>query len=137
MKKYSESFNKVFLFFFLLNRRDIITFCGSNTEVIYNRNGPSSKEAFKLYEDGFYKNRVIETKHPNILKSVLIGKKGWGLWAKEWACGVVDWTFTEEEILSIFSEKNVDIPKPFLLDFHNIVHRMKRNRNLILLKSLQ
>lgn len=33
---------------------------------------PDCKEGFRLYEDGFFKNKVIYSRHPNILKSVIM-----------------------------------------------------------------
>ncbi len=120
----------MFLFFFSSNRRGVITFCGTHTDVIFDPNGPDCKECFRLFEDGFYKNKPITSRHPNIVKSVLIGKKGWGLWVQEWTDGIVDWTFTKEEILGNFENNKIEIPDSFLKEFENVLDKKKRKRNL-------
>lgn len=127
----------MFFFFLNSNRSGIITFCGTHTDIIYDPNGPDCKEGFRLYEDGYYKGgKPITSRHPNILKSVLIGKKGWGLWAQEWTNGIVDWTFTKEEILGEFEKVKIEIPEPLLKDFDNVLERKKTNRNLIYFEQL-
>ena len=128
----------MFTFFFTVNRSGIITFCGSIIEVEFDPNGVSGKECFRLYEDGFYKNgKPIVTRHPNIVKSVLIGKKGWGLWVDQWTEGIVDWTFTKEEILEEFEKLDIEIPESFLKDFNNTIERKKKKRNLRYLEELE
>lgn len=120
----------MFSFFLKVNRTGLIEFCGTPTEVYFDINGYSCKECFRLYEDGFYKNgKPIITKHPNILKSVLIGKKGWGLWVKEWVNGIVDWSFTKEEILKEFEIRGIEIPDSFLKEFDNLIEKSKIIRN--------
>lgn len=127
----------MFSFFLKVNRTGLIEFCGTPTEVHFDVNGYSSKECFRLYEDGFYKNgKPIITKHPNILKSVLIGKKGWGLWLDQWTDGIVDWSFTKEEIFDEFNKLNIEIPESFIKDFNNTIERKKRKRNINYLNSL-
>lgn len=136
LKKYSNNFNKMFEFFFLINRLSIIDFCGSDIKIIYNTNGKDCKECFRLYEDGFYKDKDIITRHPNILKSVLIGKKGWGLWVNEWSEGIVEWSFTKEEILNEFKLRNIEIPESFLLEFEKMILKKKLIRNDLYLKNI-
>ena len=89
-----------------------------------------------MFDDGQFKDKPIITKHPNIVKSVITGKKSWGLWLGQWSDGVVDWTFTEKEIYSIFTEKNIKVPESFWLDFENTVDRKKNKRNLEYLAKL-
>lgn len=138
LKKYSNNFNKMFDFFLSLQRTGIITFCGSIIKVDLDINGISAKECFRLYEDGFYKNgKPIITRHPNIFKSVLIGKKGWGLWADQWTDGIVEWSFTREEILNEFIKVKVEIPESFLKDFDNIIERKCLKRNLNYLNEIK
>lgn len=96
----------------------------------YDPNGVDGKEGFRLFEDGFFKNKVIKTRHPNILKSVIIAKKGWGLWLNEWTNGITDWSFTKDEIFVEFEKNNILIPEPFLLDFNNVLERERQIRNL-------
>jgi hypothetical protein len=45
-----------------------------------------------------------------------------------WAEGIVDWCFTEEEILQQFEDKRIKIPESFLLDFRNRIDKMKQKR---------
>ena len=128
----------MFSFFFRVNRSGIITFCGSIIEVEFDPNGVSGKECFRLYEDGFYKNgKPIITRHPNIVKSVLIGKKGWGLWLDQWTDGICEWSFTKEEMLGEFENVNIEIPESFLKDFNNTLEKKKRIRNLKYLEELK
>jgi hypothetical protein len=72
---------------------------------------------------------VIKTRHPNIVKAVVHGKKSWGLWVDQWSDGICDWTFTEEEILGEFQKWNIQIPEPLLKDFRNRIKKKKRIRN--------
>lgn len=128
LKKYSDNFNQVFKFFFEVNRRSLITFCGSNIEVEFDINSPNAKEIFKLFEDGKYnKTSIIKTKHPNLVKSVLIGKKGWGLWRKEWGEGIVKGLFKKDEILKEFEDRKIIIPKCFLIEFYNVIYKYDFN----------
>ena len=84
-------------------KRENFIACGMIKPIEDFYNGSSlCKECFRLYEDGFYKDKPIITRHPNILRSVLIGKKGWGLWVKEFSEGIVEWSFTKEKFLNLF-----------------------------------
>lgn len=118
----------MFKFFYLVNRKGIITFCGSElNKIIFDINGPSGKLAFRQHEDGYYKNgKIIYTKHPNIVISVLIGKKGWGLWKDEWSKGIAECNFTKEEILSEF--KNIEIPEVFLKELDDFIYKERLKR---------
>lgn len=118
-------------------RKDIITFCGSDVQVEFDINGVSGKEGFRMFEDGHFKNKVIKSRHPNILKIVLIGKKGWGLWVQQWTDGIVDWSFTKEEILDQFKENGIEIPEQFLKDFDNVLEKKKIKRNLKYLEEIK
>lgn len=127
----------MFFFFFFINRKGLINFCGTPTDVIYDPNGPDCKEGFRLYEDGHFKNgKVVTSRHPNILRSVLIGKKGWGLWVKEWTDGISEWSFTKEEVLGEFDKLNIQIPEPLLKDFENVLNKKLKNRNLKYFESI-
>ena len=119
----------MFEFFLKCNRTKILVFCGSNVKVIFDKDGPNSKEGFRLFDDGYFKKREIVSSHPRILESVIIGKKSWGLWLNQWTDGIVDFTFTEKEILSVFEEKNITIPEPLLKDFYNTILKKKIVRN--------
>ena len=79
-------------------------------------NGEYSKDEI---HDGIF------TKHPNLLKSYIIGKKSWGLWLNQWAEGVSQWLFTRDEIFNQFAEHNINIPESFQIDFDNRVRKLK------------
>lgn len=128
LKRYSENFERIFLFFLKSYRSGILTFCGSDVTVEFDPEGPNGKEGFRLYDDGFFKNKEIYSSQPRILESVIRGKKSWGLWLDQWTDGIVDWTFTSDEILSTFKEKKIEIPESFLRDFYNTIERKKRKR---------
>jgi hypothetical protein len=97
----------------------------------------SCKEGFRLYDDGYFKGgKTIKSCHPNMLRAVIIGKKGWGLWLDQWTDGIVDWTFTREEIFSEFEKRNIIIPESFIKDFDNRLLKKKIKRNLKYLEFL-
>lgn len=129
----------MFKFFYLVNRSGIIDFCGTTTnQIVFDLNGLDSRECFRLHEDGFYKGgKPMITKQPNILKSVLIGKKGIGLWFDQWSDGIVDWSFTKEEILDEFDKRGVEIPESFLIEFDNLIEKKKIKRNNNYFNSLK
>jgi hypothetical protein len=125
LKKYSNNFNKMFSFFLKVNRSGLITFCGSIIEVEFDPNEISGKECFRLYEDGYYKGgKPIVTKHPNLVKSVLIGKKGWGLWSNMWSEGISEGSFIYDEIMYEFVLSGINIPTPLLKDFENKIKKL-------------
>ena len=124
----------MFTFFLLINRTGLVTFCGSNVEdrnkIVFDPNGDEAKYCFRKFENGQYKEGVpIITRHPNILRSVLTGKRGWGLWRDQWTDGIVDWTFTKEEILNEFFERKIEIPESLMKEFEDFIERKKRIRN--------
>lgn len=132
--RYSDSFNEVFTFFLQSYRKGLLTFCGSIVNVEFDINELEGKNIFRKYDNGDYQQgKPIISKHPNIVKAVITGKKSWGLWSNTWVEGIVDWSFTKEEILNEFSSKNITIPKPLLTDFENKIFRLKlkRNENLL------
>jgi hypothetical protein len=83
----------------------------------------SGKESFRMFDDGQFKNKIPVSKHPNILKCVIIGKKSWGLWVKEWSDGISEGTFTVNEILNEFTLRGIKIPDSFLKDFYNVIEK--------------
>lgn len=120
----------MFNFFLQSYRSGILTFGGSETKVVFDPEGEEGKYCLRQLENGIY-NRysTIPTRHPNILYAAVHGKKCWGLWLDTWSDGIVDWTFTEEEILGEFQKRNIQIPEPLLKDFRNRVNKKKRIRN--------
>lgn len=124
----------MFNFFFQITRKDITTFCGSNVEnrnkIVFDPNGDEAKFCFRKIENGQYKKgEEIRTRHPNILKSVLTGKSGWGLWRDQWTDGITDWTFTRDEIMQIFIVKNIQIPESLVKEFDDFLIRKQNKRN--------
>ena len=96
----------MFTFFLQSHRKGILTFAGSRVETEFDIDGDEGKYCFRKVENGEIKrNTTIVTRHPNIVRSVVQGKKSWGLWVDQWSEGIFDWTFTEEEILDEFRKR--------------------------------
>lgn len=125
----------MFSFYLKIYRTGLITFCGKIVNIDFNINGNSGKFSFREYDNGRFKHKNPVTKHPNILKGVIIGKKGWGLWIDQWSDGIVDWSFTEQEILDEFNKRNIKIPESLLIEFEKLIDKKKHKRNLQLLKT--
>lgn len=90
----------------------------------------NGKEVIRQYEDGKFKNKVITTRHPNVVHSVINGKKSWGLWVNLWSEGISECTFTKKEIIDEnFIEKDIKIPEKLMIDFDNRIWDMKIKRN--------
>jgi len=106
----------------------LLTFCGSNVEVQFDPNGDDGKYSFRQYENGQMKINDLISSQPNILRSVVIGKKSWGLWVDQWTDGINEWSFTKEQILGEFHKRNIKIPEPFLKDFNNVLERKRLKR---------
>jgi len=124
LKKYSDNFNLMFKFFLKSYRSGLLTFSGSYIDVRYDSNGTCAKETFRLYEDGFFKNKdTIYTSQPNIVYAVLNGKKSWGLWLQNWTDGISECNFTKDEILDQF--KDIQIPESLLKNFDDILMKKK------------
>lgn len=120
----------MFTFFLQGYRSGLLSFCGSHVLTEFDVDGDEGKFCFRRLENGEYKpGEVPVTRHSNILKGVINGKRGWGLWVDQWSEGIVDWTFTEEEILDEFQKRNIHIPEPLLRDFRNRIDKKKRIRN--------
>lgn len=96
---------------------------------MYDPDGPEAKNCFKKFENGQYtqgENSIIKTRHPNLVYSVIKGKKSWGLWKSEWVQGIVEHSFTREEILGEFEKHNIEIPESFLMEFDNLLKKEKQ-----------
>jgi hypothetical protein len=137
LKKYSEKFERMFKFYLDVYRSGLITFCGVGVEVEFDINGSDGKFGFREYDNGRFKHMNPVSRHPNILKGVIIGKKGWGLWLNTWAEGIADWSFTKEEILIEFKKLNIEIPEPLMKDFDNRIEYLKNKRNITYLKTIK
>jgi hypothetical protein len=119
----------MFEFFLQSYRKGILTFSGTDFDVVFDPNSYDGKYTIRKFENGDYKGS-INTLHPNIVYGVIKGKKSWGLWVQQWSDGIVDWTFTIDEIKEIFTEKNIKIPDPLWKDFLNVVEKKKYKRNI-------
>lgn len=128
LKKYSDNFNKMFEFYFKLNRSGLVTFCGDKVNIDFDVNGSEGKFAFREYENGKFRLINPITRHPNILKSVIIGKKGWGLLVKQWSEGIASGLFTKFEFFELIKEYNIDIPESFLIEFNNSVWKHRERQ---------
>lgn len=118
----------MFSFFLRSYRCGILTFCGSKVEVKFDINGEEGKFVFRSFENGEYKLTTPVTKHPNIVKGVIIGKKSWGLFLNEWTSGISEGLFTKKEILYEFEKYNIIIPEPLLQDFENVLNKKIINK---------
>lgn len=135
MAKYSQAFNNQFNLYLALNRSGVIMFCGSKTEVTYSKSGPSAKKVFMLYENGNYKNgKPVETKHPNLVKAVLVAKKGWGLWVDEWSSGIAEGLFTKQEIMDFFGNSGVLLSDAFQKELNDSIRRKKYGSSGMIIK---
>lgn len=137
LQRYSEKFNEIFTFFLMSYRTGILTFCGSDVKVEYDKDGDDSKFCFRKFENGEIKIHNLKSRHPNTLKGVIVGKKSWGLWLDQFTDGICEGSFTKDEILGQFCEKGIKIPEPFLLDFDNTLLRKKIKRNDIEIDRLK
>jgi hypothetical protein len=63
----------------------------------------------------------LYTRHPNIVRAIIIGKKSWGLFLNMWIDGVVEGTFRIQEFIDEFSQHGITIPDSLLQDFRNRV----------------
>ena len=123
--KYSDNYNEMFNFFLNSYRRGILDFCGSDVKVKHSYDGEDGKFAFRMFDNGQFKNKELTSIHPNILRGVIIGKKGWGLWKSEFADGIANCDFTKEEIISEFENKGIKIPDVFMKELDNEIWRFK------------
>jgi hypothetical protein len=108
-------------------RSGILDFCGSEVSTQYDKNGQEGKLCFMNFENGVYSKNIlfdgIKTKHPNILKGVIIGKKSWGLWRNEWSDGISEGSFTFKEIIEQFTENDINVPESLLKDLKNTINK--------------
>ena len=124
LRKYSDGFNEKFNFFLKCYRTQLLTFCGDDVNVIFDANGVDAREGFRLYDDGYFNKIPIKSKHPNLLRSIIIAKKSWGLFLNMWAEGISESSFTKYEILNEFYIRNINIPESFLNDFNNRIVKL-------------
>lgn len=124
LSKYSDNFNEIFNFFLSSYRKGILTFCGSIVNVEFDVNESEGKNTFRKFDNGQYSGgKPIVTRHPNIVKAVIVGKKSWGLWCDQWADGIAEGTFLKREIIQEFENKGIRIPDSLMKDFEDRVYR--------------
>jgi hypothetical protein len=126
LSKYSDNFNEIFNFFLSSYRKGILTFCGSIVNVEFDINESEGKNTFRKFDNGQYSGgKPIVTRHPNIVKAVIVGKKAWGLWCSQWSEGIAEGTFTKIEILEEFESKGIKIPTSLMKDFEDRVWKKR------------
>jgi hypothetical protein len=106
-------------------RKGILLFCGEDVKVKFDSKGDDGKITYKKFENGDFRGpKIIDisSRHSNIVRGVIIGKKSWGLWLDQWTDGIVDGSFRRKEILDEFEKLNIKIPEPFLIDFDNTIY---------------
>jgi hypothetical protein len=123
----------MFTFFLKSYRSGILEFCGSSIQVKFNQDGDDCKFCFRKFENGQVKLEQLESRHSNVLKGVVAGKKSWGLWVEQWTSGINEWCFTREEILGEFEKRDIKIPESLMKEFDNLVEkkRIKRLKNVL------
>lgn len=135
LNKYSDNFNEIFNFFLKSYRKGILRFCGSIVTVEFDINESEGKNTFRKFDNGQYSGgKPIITKHPNIVKGVIVGKKSFGLWCDQWADGISEGTFMKREIVEDFINLDITIPDSLMKDFDDRIHRkiikrMERYKN--------
>lgn len=127
----------MFNFYLKVYRTGLITFCGIDVEVDFDVNGSDGKFGFREYDNGRFKHMNPISRHPNILRAVIVGKKGWGLWVEQWSQGIVDWSFTKDEILEEFEKHDIEIPESLMKEWDKLIERKKQKRNQEYLEELR
>lgn len=128
LMKYSNTFHEMFNFFLKSYRCGILNFCGSNVDVKFNILSDDARFSFRIFDNGNFRGKQLESVHSNIFKAVLIGKKSWGLFCREWSLGISECDFTKEEILSQFEENNIKIPDVLITELDNEILNCKIKR---------
>jgi len=111
-----------------VHRSGLITFCGVKVQVNFDVDGSDGKFGFREYDNGRFKGKTPVSRHPNILRSVIIGKKGWGLLVSEWSSGIGSGLFTKYEFFELFKKCDIEIPDSLLNEFNNSVWRERFKR---------
>lgn len=110
-------------------RTGILDFCGTEIRTRSNNTHKCVRLSVISFDNGEYsKDEVhegIQTRHSNLLRCYIIGKKSWGLWLNQWAEGVSEWLFTKDEIFKQFEDNGITVPKCLMLDFDNRVRKLR------------
>ena len=94
------------MFFLKSYRAGILTFCGYGVNVEFDLDSDDGKFSFRKFENGEIKIHNLKSRHPNILKGVIVGKKSWGLWKDQFIDGILEWSFTKEEVFEQFKKNH-------------------------------
>lgn len=94
-------------------------------EVKFQKDGVDSKEFYRFFENGDYRNKEWLSRQNMVSEAVIIGKKSWGLHVDMWSDGIAEGNFTKFEILDQFYQKEIIIPEPLLLDFYNTIDKKR------------
>jgi hypothetical protein len=107
-----------------------LSFCGAIVKVEFDINESEGKNTFRKFDNGQYSGgKPIITRHPNIVKAVIVGKKSFGLWSDQWAEGISEGTFLKKEILEDFEKHGITIPDSLMKDFDNKIYNKVIKRN--------
>ncbi|NBO22909.1 hypothetical protein EBU94_06195, partial [bacterium] len=110
-------------FFYANVYRNLSDFSGDIISFEYDEKSKDALALFMDYENGLLKGEnVIKTKHPNILRSLVLGKKAWGLQANEWIDGIAQCLFLRSETIQ---SVGFNIPKSFTQDFENRLYKKR------------
>lgn len=128
LNNFEWKYKEMFIFFIKSSYYNILDFSGTYLpNIIFDINGDSSIISYVKYNNGEYDNNTIITKHPNLTRLFILGKKSWGLWMNEWSKGISEGLFTRKEILEQFDKKNIKIPKKLIQDFENTIKKEQIN----------
>jgi hypothetical protein len=105
----------------------LLTFCGSDLDLdfnfVFDINGLEGKNVFRQYENGQFSHSNtkvdIPTRHTNIVRGVLMGKKSWGLHVNMWIEGICEGTLRIQEITEDFESRGLKIPDSLISDLRN------------------
>jgi hypothetical protein len=116
-------------------RKGLLTFCGSDLSNITIGFHPEADDArlnFRKFDNGQYAVNDIchelYSRHPNIIRGVIIGKKSWGLHLNMWIDGVVEGTFRIQDFIDDFNQHGIKVPDSLLQDFKNRVYKKMINK---------
>lgn len=134
LKTFTPKFNTIFNFFLKSYRSKILDFGGSFLKFESNPNSPCARECFRLFENGFYSNgkNIPTSRHPNVIESLIISKKSFGLHVDMWSDGIVEGTFLKHEILDQFKDEGIEIPESLLTNFYDLIY--KKTKKYVSLK---
>lgn len=136
LTRYTPVFEEMFKFFLDSYRGGLLNFAGVDVNTVQKYDGYSAKEAFKRYDTGDFNEETPASRQSNILRSVIIAKKSFGLHVRMWSEGIADGDFTIQEILDVFNDHKIKMPNSLLTGFENEVLKRKTVKNEAYLNSI-